>query len=483
MAIYNLNGNELQSAYSMTGTSLEAAYNVNGQEIFSGGSGGDDYDHYDTEYQHQILLARDAWKTKYRADNTVVPLLFDTDQHGQYRYSYDLFTYLGLAIKWNEISAHVNLGDTCGATYTERQLNEMVTCLTPVPSTKQINVWGNHDIYITTGEGDGSQYAYHAIDNNAFTALINSYFDNSDFGTNVKYDNRQNQYLIDENHGIKYVVMTTWYYDQYGDVYYNPQMSGNAVEAWITMLSAVDNYDIVLLMHIQPYYYTQWYHPPVDGGEWTLKEFNTDQNNKVAPRTQVNQLLADRKLKRSGSIVDFDGVTHNYNFANCTSDILCGFAGHEHEDYYQYDANGTVPIIMLDAMGYDNHPFFMVNVDRTRQLVDIWKVDDSPTYYNYQVPFTKHPVNPVTGISLSPSSLTIAVGESYTLTPTITHQYSTGQYPKNIPSWTVRVNGGISSAVASCTNGVVTGKSAGQCVVYAHCEGFTASCNVTVTGT
>lgn len=387
MSVYNKDGTSISSVYDKAGASLSVAYDVNGTQVFGGG--GSDYDEWETEYQHTILQARDAWKVGYRADNTVVPLLFDTDQHGYYRYAVDLFSYLGLAINWNEISAHVNLGDTCGGTYTTRQFNEMVTCLTPIPASKKINVWGNHDIYVYTEEGDGSSYAMHAIDNDTFTYLQNTYFNNSAFGTNMRYGNRQNEYIIDDANKIKYVVISTWYYDQYGDVYYNPQMSYEAVESWITMLSAVDNYDIILLMHIQPYYHSEYYIPAVDGNEAGIKSGAPDQNNKVTPRTQLNQFFADRKAKTSGTIVDFDGVTHSYDFSNCTSDILCAFAGHYHGDLYQWDANGTVPIIILDAMGYDNHPFYMVNVDRTNQLVDLWKVDDSPTFYHFQVPFAK----------------------------------------------------------------------------------------------
>lgn len=387
MAVYDKTGNALGALYDENGTSLQYAYDKNGVEIFSGEI--PDYDEYSTEYEHTILQARDEWKTKYRADDTVVPLLFDTDQHGYYRYATALFDYLGLAIPWREVSAHVNLGDTCGGTYTLRQFEEMVTCLSPIASNKQINVWGNHDIYLHTAEEDASTYDYHCIDNNTFTTLQNTYFDNSAFGRNVRYGNRQNEYIIDEANKIKYCVLSTWYFDENGDVYHNPQMSSEAVESWITMLSSVDLYDIILLMHIQPYYYNQWYKPAVDGNEASILSAIPDQNNKVAPRSQLNQLIADRKAKTSGTIVDYGGVSHSYDFSNCTSDILCAFAGHRHEDIYQWDANGTVPVIVLDAMGYDNHPFYMVNVDRTNQLVDVWKVDDSPTFYNFQIPFTR----------------------------------------------------------------------------------------------
>lgn len=484
MAIYSRDGTELNSIYSRTGTSLAVAYNRNGQEIFRSGGGSEDYDEWTTEYQHTILQARDEWKTNYRADDDIVPILIDTDQHRNYNKANirDLFNYLNLAIKWDEVSAHINLGDVCGAKYNTLDLNNMLSCLNQIPSTKQINIAGNHDVADSPPEGSTSSYG--TIDDATFTYMQNTYFNNANYnGGNYdhRYGNRGNEYIIDEAHKIKYCVFTTWYYDV-PTAYSNPLMTTEAVNAWIDMLSSVDDYDIIILSHIQPYYYNKWYHPAVDGGEWRIAETTLDTINKVTPRTQLNQMIADRKTKSSGSIVDCYGVTHNYDFSDCTSDILCWFSGHWHSDWYQWDANGTVPAISLDALGYDYHPFFMINVDRTNQLVDIWQVDDSPTFYNFQIPFNKQPENPVTGISLSPTTLTIAVDESYTLTPTISTQYGNDpSYPKWVPSWSVRVRSTLSQAIASCSNGVVTGKSAGNCTVYVQCEGFTASCDVTVT--
>lgn len=387
MSIYNKNGVQISSAYGVNGDSLSSAYDVSGTQIFGGG--GSDYDEWSTEYQHTILQARDEWKVGYRADNTVIPLMFHTDQHRYLRYAGDTFRYLSLAINWAEVSAIANLGDVCGATYNTSDLDAMVNCLAPIPTSKKIGVWGNHDCQLRGDEGSG--YSYKALDNTQFTTLKNTYFDNSGYGDSTYhvYDNRNNEYVIDKAHGIKYCILSTWYFNSEGQVYYDPQLSSDAVDAWIAMLSAVDNYDLIILSHIEPYYYTSWYYPAVDGGQGGYGTHGMDHISKVTPMTQINQLIADRKTKSSGSIVDYGGVTHSYNFSNCTSDILCWFAGHEHGDFYQWDANGTVPVVIFDAMGYDNHPFYMVNVDRTNQLVDIWKVDDSPTFYNFQIPFTK----------------------------------------------------------------------------------------------
>ena len=387
MSVYNLSGNELSSLYD-TSIGLEYAYDILGNQVFNS-SGTDDYSEWTTDYQHTILQARDEWKTKYRADNTVVPIMFHTDQHRRLKYSKSLFTYLGLAIKWSEVSAIANLGDTCGATYNTTDLNTMIDCLSPIPVNKKIGVWGNHDCQLKCDDGSG--YAYVALNDEQFTTLKNTYFDNSGYGdgTYHVYDNRNNEYVIDKAHGIKYCVFASWYFGEGGQPYHTPRLTSAVAEAWISMLSSVDNYDIIVLSHIQPYYYSEWYHPAVDGESASIDEGTRDHISKYQPYTKVSQLIADRKAKRSGTLVDFDGISHSYDFSNCTSDVLCWFSGHAHRDNYQWDIDGTVPVIIFDALGYDNHPFYMVNVDRTNQLVDVWKVDDSPTYYNYQVPFNE----------------------------------------------------------------------------------------------
>ena len=83
MSVYNKGGTSLSSVYGNTGSSLSEAYDVSGTQVFGGG--GSDYDEWSTEYQHTILQARDAWKSKYRADDSVVPLILHTDQHRRLR--------------------------------------------------------------------------------------------------------------------------------------------------------------------------------------------------------------------------------------------------------------------------------------------------------------------------------------------------------------------------------------------------------------
>ena len=100
----------------------------------------------------------------------------------------------------------------------------------------------------------------------------------------------------------------------------------------------------------------------------------------------IAQMLIDRKNKRSGTVKDSYGNVHAYDFTGCTSDLICSFAGHEHCDKYMWQ-NGNIPVYLFDALAYDNRPFYFVSVDRARERLNIWKVDNVPTVYNFQIPF------------------------------------------------------------------------------------------------
>lgn len=392
MSVYNLNGDALNALYSLS-ASINEAYDINGNEIFGGGS---DYNEWDTEYQHSILIARDEWKTEYRADPTVLPIIIHTDQHGTLspadNFAYPLFRYLGRAIRWDECSACIGLGDVCD--YSTIGFAAMVTCLASIPTAKQINIWGNHDTWTTEWSSDTS------VPTAEEWATLQSYFDNSNYnGYHFMTGTKCSQYMIDADRGIKYVVFGGWDYDKSLGGHSHYVIDGTNMESIISMLSAVDNYDIVVLTHIQPYSYnndgqiqedgtTTWYLPTTDGR--TVVETATYVLEPIVAvaETSINQLLNDRKNKQSGTVYDSYGVSHSYDFTNCTSDLVCMLHGHEHRDRYNYQPHGgyTFPVVLYDSIHYDYHPFFFVNINRTDGVINGWKVDDQANIYRYSIP-------------------------------------------------------------------------------------------------
>ena len=375
--IYSIDGVSTVEAYDVAGTSLQYAYDIDGNQILDE----PDYDEWTTEYQHTILQARDAWKTEYRADNTIVPILVHTDQHNRLKAATKpTFDYLKLAVKWPEVSAIIGLGDVCGNLYNTTDLNNMLTALSSIPAEKQINIQGNHDNWLTIDD---------PINDETFTLTKQNYFNNSAYHGNVSYGNRGNEIMIDEEHSIKYLCVSCFYFLN-GTNY--KWTIPTADMTWIlNQMSTVDDYDIVVLSHIQPLgSLRMWYVPAVDGNPASSSQ--TARNGQgLAPwgwSGLFEGLAHARKNKASGTITDSEGVTHSFDFSGCRSDLLCWLCGHHHADTYAYD-DGDVPIILFDSYSYANYPLYMVNIDRTMERVNVWKFDEAGNIYNYQVPFTE----------------------------------------------------------------------------------------------
>lgn len=381
MSIYNLTGTELSEAFSKAGEPLDKCYDLGGNVIFETG----DYDHWDTEYQHSILIARDEWAEEYRADNTVLPIVLHTDQHTYLKqdFSKALFQYLCLAVNWDECAACVNLGDVSDY-YDESDFSQMQTCLNLIPTAKQINIWGNHETWPRSGQ-------------TVNWATLQSYFDNSHFnGYLFQSGTLCNQSMIDSARGIKFVVAGCWDYDpDRGATTYN--MDSDNIDTLISMLSQNDGNDIVFLSHIQPFTIseqlqadgtTRWYIPAVDGQSASS---TTTSAGSMNGQNSIAAIFNARKAKTSGSVTDWYGNTHTFDFSNCTSDLLCCLHGHWHKDWYNWQGWSArdLPIIMFDALYYDNHPFYFVNINRTTEKVNVWKIDDTAAIYRYSVDFAQ----------------------------------------------------------------------------------------------
>lgn len=383
MSAYTVMGVPLNSVYDINGTNLTDAYDIDGNSVFASG----DYDEYDTEYQHAILTARNAWQTEYRTDDSVIPVIIHTDQHRHLNSSHkSTFDYLARAIKWQEVSAIIGLGDVCGAVYNATDLNAMTNCLSSLPAAKQINVYGNHDCQLKKTEG--SSYAYAPLTDDLYHTLQDTFFNNSGYGSNnsdTRYGYKGMEYIIDPLTGIKFCVFAVWV--TRGDPWYHYYMDAETVNSMITMLSSTDGRDIVILSHIQPYgEQTMWYKPAVDGNEETTTT-GTRSSISYLAGLAIDDMIADRKARRAGSITDCDGMVHPYDFRSVTSDVLCCLNGHSHTDIYGYSPDGSVPSITFDAYGYDDYPLYFVNIDRTRERINVWKFDEANQIYNYQVPF------------------------------------------------------------------------------------------------
>ena len=109
----------------------------------------------------------------------------------------------------------------------------------------------------------------------------------------------------------------------------------------------------------------------------------------------------------------------------------------------------------------------------TFNVAGYWKAKvyllSNPSVYS-EIPI-EVAVVPVTGITLNTSTATVNIGETITLTPTIS--------PSNATDKTVTWSTS-SSTYATVSNGVVTGKAEGQVTITAKAGNYSASCVVTV---
>ena len=371
--IYKADGTQAYTSFDFDGTESEKAYAHDGTEIYR----------KKTDYEEALFTAMGEWKSS--RTNATVPLIVHTDQHTYLTNNKIFETLLSLDMNvYQGISACLNLGDVTN--YNESNFASMSQALSYVPIEKQINIWGNHDTWI------GTQNV--RTPNAEAWAVLNNYFDNSEYDTQHTYNDYGIQYMIDDSNNIKYVVLGGWEYDATLGRYDYYVIGSQSMDYIIDMLSTADDNDIVIISHIQPYSQMKtaslWSHPPVEeydpqGGGGSMSYAV----GSVATNVLIDDLLNARKNKTSGSIADSYGNVHQFDFTSCTSDLLCCFAGHEHIDKYAWANNGSIPIYIFDSYAYDDHPIYFINIDKVNQALDVWKVDESPQSYNYQIPFTK----------------------------------------------------------------------------------------------
>lgn len=382
MAVYKVDGTPITTAYDLYGTSLQGAYDINGTTIPLDG----DYDQWTTEYEHAILQARDEWKTQYRSDHDVIPLVLHTDQHGSFLTTntgvVGLFTYLGNAIKWREVSAMIGLGDVDLATANYPQMNTILN--SACDRTKQINMWGNHDLWQNYTTVDG-QYV---VDFD--TTYPN--FSNETYGdVSYAYSHKGNEYHIDEAHNIKYVCIAGWEIDANLGGYSHYVISSQSMEDVIDMLEVEDDYDIVLLTHCRPWGVSKYYAMSAGGtqGDDTLYESPHEASSAVGNLgANLDAVFTARNNHTSGTVKDQYGVTHSYDFTNCRGKIICGLFGHHHQDTYGWSSSDVLQV-SYDAYAYNHKPFYLVNIDRTANTITQWKICNNAYWGKYTVPLNE----------------------------------------------------------------------------------------------
>lgn len=368
--------------YDINGNIITNVYDINSQPISVNPP-------YSNEYEQTIYNAKNEWISYSNSNSDVVPIIVHTDQHGRLTANNTLFSYLNKIIPFNNISACIGLGDV--SNYSVSTFQAMQTCLNDIPKNKQINIWGNHD---TWGGSRQLNETQKVASDEEFANVLGFYFDNSQYNGNVKYNKYGIETMVDETNKIRYIVMGGWEYNYDLGGYSHYVIGNDSMEYIIDMLSCEDEYDIVILSHIQPFSKNignkNWTIPYEDtcGGGGLSSTGSGGVSVVVGIETSLDQMLIDRKNKASGIVKDSYKNEHSYDFTNCTSDLICCLAGHEHCNWYTHQ-NNNIPVLLYDAYAYDTHPFYFTAIDKSNKIIKVWRVDDTPQIIRYDAPFEK----------------------------------------------------------------------------------------------
>ena len=324
------------------------------------------------------------WMTAYGGNSRKIPLFVATDHHGYHLRGNGpaLFETVGDIVNWDNVSAALNLGDT-----TEGLNQNFLKVQATIPAEKQINTWGNHEIW-PKYDFDSDE----VFNPGEISQGFNPYYPS---GRMNGFDRHGNRVIVDDMFKVKYLVISNFEFENTDSTYdaSNYRIGTEAMNFIISNMEVNDGYKLVILSHVPLLYDgTNGFHPfgIQQGGSGTsIFRITGSQWTNTLPVLETDQFFADRKTGGSGTIVDSDGVEHSYDFSGCAEDspFICSLHGHEHQDAYCY-INGEVLSVCLDKYYPDDTIHFLL-IDLENNWINVWKVDNTPQVQNYQIPLTK----------------------------------------------------------------------------------------------
>ena len=105
-------------------------------------------------------------------------------------------------------------------------------------------------------------------------------------------------------------------------------------------------------------------------------------------RADISAIVSARRDKTSGAITDGYEVTHNFDFSGCHGELLCSLHGHLHNDISGYNGNVLYNVFSNFSESSIRCLYFAL-IDRASRQLNVWKVDNTPQYQNYQIPLDK----------------------------------------------------------------------------------------------
>lgn len=312
------------------------------------------YDYLNGTRQLQLKAAYDKVLAYYKESPNAIPLFVSTDNHMNHNPQTPQKYINNIDKDGMEIN-NINLGDSFVDNYTDEQSEGLIKIKQYVKN--YIGVTGNHDIQNAT---DVSQY------------YLRRAFSTTNLHREVIKTNYRNCYVTyDDLRMVKFIVIDPYELDSQTTVKYDVKIDTNTANWLLEELSNDSERDIVILMH-QPLTSRNIHR---DGSLQTW----TESEEYLSKMGKVFNILKDRKNKRSGIYIDDYGVSHNYNFSNTKSDLLCIINGHAHEELYLIEDGLTTYV--CDWEGFDgNKSNTYILIDRDLKKMIIHKVGPTSLY-------------------------------------------------------------------------------------------------------
>jgi hypothetical protein len=402
----------------------------------------------ETEEEQRLIDTYQEMMLECNGDYNKIPFLLQTDNHTYF--PTNIYNLCGKMMNFPHISGVITLGDIVANYFGEDTLQNFVNAMKPFPIEKKITVAGNHDVWV--GSSDRSY-----IDQAKLSPYLKNY-------TMKRQSNSGYGVVTDDYFSVKYLIISN-YDKERGET--GSHISTKQVDFIINELSKNDGYDIVILSH-----------EPIsmnDSKTTSLLEAGTytTMGNYfafISSATGFATMLANRRDKGQGTYTDNEGITHNYDFTNCKSDLLCCFCGHTHVEGFDFIGDKLLTV----AWGGINHasgkPIYFGYIDRKNKYLKYYRVagDYSATRI---VGLNK---DSATNMTLDTIELFLDKGQTKTITPLFSPITTGNQrvtWSSSNPS-AITVKKGFVTAVGASGSSTIT--------AVAEDGNHTATCVVTV---
>lgn len=350
MAIYNGQGQLIESVFDYQGSALTQCYNLNGDELMGGGD--DPFIKtilpYDTNY-----IISSAWLANATTQRNLlisecaesegpIPFFIQTDGHG--RYSEGNKACHNLAEETLRYIPNIQLGDY--ESYYNNGNNPINHKRTTIGIINYISVMGNHEFLNNNSEG--AELAN-------LQTLVNAYTPNNAILGSDTYGYYK---ILDSQKTVKYLVTQPHIPDENDSKGFIWKITSNQYDWLINELEANDGYDVIVIQH-----------EPING-----TYVNTDGTTSVYnfPNMSIGEILTAKKAKANGSYTDSDNVTHQYDFTGSNTDLLCVLCGHHHKEAYLSKNTFGFPVYVADWFGHKYTCAYGL-IDRENSKLKIWK--------------------------------------------------------------------------------------------------------------